>query len=80
MRNKTMFHKVKSVTSIVPYKLNVQFSDGTTKQYDVSSLFETMPVFSYLKDNPRKEINSNGKKMESGIKQTTQDTRGFQNT
>ena len=52
MRNKTMFHKVKSVTSIVPYKLNVQFSDGTTKQYDVSSLFETMPVFSYLKDNP----------------------------
>ncbi len=47
-----MFHKVKSVTPIVPYKLNVQFSDGTIKQYDMSSLFERLPAFCYLKDNP----------------------------
>ena len=47
-----MFHKVKNVSALSDYKLSVQFSEGITKIYDISSLFERFPVFAELKDNP----------------------------
>ena len=47
-----MFHKVKSVASLPEFKLSVQFSEGVTKLYDLKPLFERIPAFSYLKDNP----------------------------
>ena len=47
-----MFHKVKNVASLPDFKLSVQFSEGVTKLYDMKPLFEKIPVFSYLKDNP----------------------------
>ena len=34
------------------YKLNVQFSEGVTKQYDVSTLFDRYPMFLPLRDHP----------------------------
>ena len=40
-----MFHKVKSVNSLPNYKLSVQFSEGITKIYDVSLLFDKWPAF-----------------------------------
>lgn len=46
-----MFHKVKNVFPLPDYKLNVQFSEGVTKIYDVKPLFERIPAFSTLKDN-----------------------------
>lgn len=48
-----MFHKVKNVFSLPEFRLSVQFSEGVTKIYDVSPLFETKPVFAYLKNNPQ---------------------------
>ena len=47
-----MFHKVKSVSSLPNFKLSVQFSEGVTKLYDVKPLFEKIPAFRYLNDNP----------------------------
>ena len=47
-----MFHKVKSISPLADFKLSVQFSEGVTKLYDVKSLFEKIPAFSYLKDRP----------------------------
>lgn len=47
-----MFHKIKSVTPLPDYRLNVQFSEGITKQYDVSLLFDKHPMFLPLKDHP----------------------------
>ena len=47
-----MFHKIKSVTPLPDYRLNVQFSEGVTKQYDVKSLFDKYPMFLPLKENP----------------------------
>ena len=49
-----MFHKVKNVFALPEYKLSVQFSEGVTKIYDVTPLFEKIPAFSTLKDNPKK--------------------------
>lgn len=48
-----MFHKIKNVSALPEYKLSVQFSEGVTKIYDVNPLFEKMPVFACLKDNPQ---------------------------
>ena len=48
-----MFHKVKNIFPLPDYKLNVQFSEGVTKIYDVKPLFERIPAFSALKDNPQ---------------------------
>lgn len=47
-----MFHKIKSVTPLPNYRLNVQFSEGVTKQYDVKSLFDKHPMFLPLKESP----------------------------
>ena len=47
-----MFHKVKSVSPLANFKLSVQFSEGRTKLYDMNPLFEKIPAFGYLKENP----------------------------
>ena len=47
-----MFHKVKSVSPLADFKLSVQFSEGITKLYDMNPLFEKIPAFGYLKENP----------------------------
>ena len=47
-----MFHKIKNISALPDYKLSVQFSEGVTKIYDVKPLFEKMPVFIDLKENP----------------------------
>ena len=47
-----MFHKIKNVSPISDFKLSVQFSEGVTKIYDVKPLFEKLPVFKKLKDDP----------------------------
>lgn len=47
-----MFHKVKSVSPLTDFKLSVQFCEGITKIYDTKPLFEKIPAFLYLKDNP----------------------------
>ena len=46
-----MFHKIKNVSALPEYKLRVQFSEGVTKIYDVTPLFDKIPVFADLKDN-----------------------------
>lgn len=47
-----MFHKVKSVAPLPEFKLSVQFCEGVTKLYDVKQLFEKIPAFRYLRENP----------------------------
>jgi len=47
-----MFHKIKSVTPLPDYILNVRFSEGVTKQYDVKPLFEKHKMFMPLKEHP----------------------------
>ena len=47
-----MFHKIKSVSALPEYKLSVEFSEGATKIYDVKPLFEKIPFFATLKDQP----------------------------
>ena len=47
-----MFHKVKNVSALPDYRLSVQFSEGVTKIYDVSQLFEKYKMFVPLKDSP----------------------------
>ncbi len=46
-----MFHKIKSVAPLPDYKLSIQFSEGTTKIYDVKPLFKKIPVFNSLFEN-----------------------------
>ena len=46
-----MFHKIKSVNALPNYKLSIQFSEGTTKIYDVSKLFKKYDLFLPLKNN-----------------------------
>ena len=43
-----MFHKVESVAADSNYYLVVRFTNGETKRYDVSQMFEIFPVFSDL--------------------------------
>ncbi len=47
-----MFHKVKSVAPLPNFTLSVQFSEGVTKLYDLKPLFERIPAFLYLNENP----------------------------
>lgn len=44
-----MFYKVKSVMPMESYKLLVTFLNGTTKEYDVSSLFDELEPFQAIK-------------------------------
>lgn len=46
-----MFHKVIAVNTLPDYRLIVQFCEGVTKIYDVTPLFEKLPVFGYFKDH-----------------------------
>lgn len=48
-----MFHKVKNVFPIPEFKLSVQFSEGATKIYDVKPLFDKIPAFNELKNDPK---------------------------
>lgn len=43
-----MFHKIKSVTPLPDYKLNITFAEGVTKIYDVALLFDKIPAFRSL--------------------------------
>lgn len=45
-----MFNRIKDVITLPKHKLNVLFIDGTTKQYDVTPLFNKIPTFQQLKD------------------------------
>lgn len=47
-----MFHKVKHVSPLQGYKLSVQFSEGITKIYDVSHLFNKLPTFAEFQADP----------------------------
>lgn len=47
-----MFHKIKNVSPLPDFKLRVQFCEGITKLYDMNPLFEKLPVFASLRDNP----------------------------
>lgn len=40
-----MFHKIKKVYPLADYKLTVQFAEGVTKMYDLTSLFDKYPMF-----------------------------------
>lgn len=47
-----MFHRIKQVSPLPEYKLCVQFSEGVTKLYDVTPLFDRLPVFKSLMERP----------------------------
>jgi len=47
-----MFHKVKNVSSLPSFKLSIQFCEGTTKLYDLNPLFEKIPAFRALREDP----------------------------
>lgn len=47
-----MFHKVKSVTAMPDFILNVQFSEGVAKHYDLKPLFGKYPMFAPLRERP----------------------------
>ena len=48
---KMVFHKVKEVTPLEDYILEIKFIEGCTKKYDVKTLFDELPYFTDLKDN-----------------------------
>ena len=47
-----MFHKIKNVAPIPDFRLSIQFSEGVTKVYDMKPLFEKLPVFKQLENDP----------------------------
>lgn len=47
-----MFHKVKNIFPLPEFKLSVQFVEGATKIYDVKPLFDKIPAFAELKNDP----------------------------
>lgn len=47
-----MFHKVKSVSPLPCYALEVCFENGDRRRYEVQPLFERWPVFQNLRDMP----------------------------
>jgi len=59
-----MFHKVKDVTPLPDFVIMVQFSEGTTKYYDIKKLFDKWPEFRALE-------------ADVDFKQITVDTGGF---
>ena len=44
------FHEVKEVSALTDLKLSVQFTNGTTKIYDVAPLMHRFSAFKLLKD------------------------------
>lgn len=46
-----MFHKIKNVSVLPEHKLNIRFSEGVTKIYDIKPLFEKIPDFKSLENN-----------------------------
>ncbi len=48
-----MFHKVKNVFALPNYKLNIQFSEGIMKRYDIKPLFDKFSAFKELEKNPK---------------------------
>ena len=46
-----MFHKIKAVTALPDYQLIIQFAEGITKRYRISSLFKKWPAFKALTDD-----------------------------
>ena len=47
-----MFHKIKCITPLLDFILNVQFSEGVTKHYDMKPLFDKYPMFTPLRAHP----------------------------
>ncbi len=47
-----MFHKIKCITPLPIFILNVQFSEGVTKHYDMKPLFDKYPMFTPLRAHP----------------------------
>ena len=45
-----MFHKVKEVSVVEKYVLQVVFADGVVKKYDVEPLFSEIEAFQTLKE------------------------------
>ncbi|WP_241158150.1 DUF2442 domain-containing protein [Adlercreutzia sp. ZJ138] len=45
-----MFHKVKNVAALPGLKLSVQFTNGTTKLYDIAPLLDRLDAFAPLAD------------------------------
>lgn len=45
-----LFHKIRGVITLPETKLFAQFTNGTTKFYDVAPLMERFPVFKALED------------------------------
>lgn len=43
---------LKSVKPCEDFVLEAEFTDGAVKRYDISPLFEEIPVFLELKENP----------------------------
>ena len=46
-----MFHKIKSITPLPDFILNVQFVEGVSKRYDMKPLFDKYPLFSPLMEH-----------------------------
>lgn len=46
-----MAHQVRRVVPMPAYQLLVEFTDGTTKIYDISALFQRFPNFKKLQDS-----------------------------
>ena len=44
------FHKIKDVSALTGLELSVQFTNGTTKIYDVTPLMRRLSIFKLLKD------------------------------
>ena len=44
------FHQVKDVSALTGLKLSIQFTNGTTKIYDVAPLMRRFSAFKLLKD------------------------------
>jgi hypothetical protein len=44
-------HKIENISPLKDYTLAVEFSDGTTRIYDVKALFEKWPIFKELKNH-----------------------------
>lgn len=47
-----MTYEIKNVTALPNFKLCVQFGEGVIKLYDIKPLFERIPAFQCLRDNP----------------------------
>ena len=57
------FHKIKDVSALTGLKLSVQFTNGTTKIYDVAPLMRRFSAFKLLKDESlfrEVEVNQGG--------------------